>query len=234
MCMRAPVVVPAHVGGKPVSRPSSSIGAAYSMAAALAAGLLGTPALSGAEGVSRPWSVMQDGNAAANLSTSPGDSTLISPASAEEGIPGTKSETKALLLSLLGTATAGACAPLVFEGQSGSDPAAYVLVGALVVGPSLGHFYSGRPGPALAGIGIRILAGAAVAFGGLASTSEQGATGASNAIAAIGAIVGGASVIYDIARAPHSARVHNDQVRQSGISFGITPSADGLSVTMTF
>ena len=169
--------------------------------------------------------------------TAPGDSTLGYSGPAEEETPGTKSETTALLLSFLGTATAGACAPLVFESTS-SDPAAYVLVGALLIGPSLGHFYAGRPGPAFAGIGIRLLAGAAVAVGGLASTSEAGATSGSDAIAAIGAIVGGASVIYDILRAPHSARVHNDEVRQNRIGFGITPavgsSGVGLSVAATF
>jgi hypothetical protein len=169
--------------------------------------------------------------------TAPGDSTLGYSGPAEEEIPGTKSETTALLLSFLGTATAGACAPLVFESTS-SDPAAYVLVGALIVGPSLGHFYAGRPGPAFAGIGIRLLAGAAVAVGGLAASSEAGATSGSDAIAAVGAIVGGASVIYDILRAPHSARVHNDEVRQSRIGFRITPPVGsagvGLSVAATF
>jgi len=168
--------------------------------------------------------------------TAPGDSTLGYSGPAEE-TPGTKSETTALLLSFLGTATAGACAPLVFESTS-SDPAAYVLVGALIIGPSLGHFYAGRPGPAFAGIGIRLLAGAAVAVGGLAASSEAGATSGSDAIAAVGVIVGGASVIYDILRAPHSARVHNDEMRQSRIGFGITPRVGsmgvGLSVAATF
>lgn len=169
--------------------------------------------------------------------TGPGDNTLGYSVPAEEGVPGTKSETTALLLSFLGTATAGACAPLVFESTS-SDPAAYVLVGALIIGPSLGHFYAGRPGPAFAGIGIRLLAGAAVAVGGLAASSEAGATSGSDAIAVVGAIVGGASVIYDILRAPHSARVHNDEVRQSRIGFRITPPVGsagvGLSVAATF
>jgi|GEM_PF-1075998 len=168
--------------------------------------------------------------------TAPGD-TLGYSGPADDETPGTKSETTALLLSFLGTATAGACAPLVFESTS-SDPAAYVLVGALLIGPSLGHFYAGRPGPAFAGIGIRLLAGAAVAVGGLAASSEAGTTSGSDAIAAIGAIVGGASVIYDILRAPHSARVHNDEVRQNRIGFGITPavgsSGVGLSVAATF
>ena len=165
------------------------------------------------------------------------DSTLGSAGSDVEELPGIKSERSALLLSVLGTATAAACAPLVFE-SSGSDAAGFVLVGALILGPSLGHFYAERPGPAFAGIGIRLLAGAGVALGALADGSEGGATSTSNAIAAAGVIVGGASILWDIARAPHSARIHNDQVRQGGISIGITPSAGptgmGLSVAVTF
>jgi hypothetical protein len=165
------------------------------------------------------------------------DSTLASAGSDLQELPGIKSETSALLLSVLGTATAAACAPLVFESTS-SDAAGFILVGALVLGPSLGHFYAERPGPAFGGIAIRLLAGAGVALGALAEGSEGGSTSTSSAIAAAGVIVGGASILWDIARAPHSARVHNDQVRQGRMSFGIAPSMGaagmGLSVAVTF
>jgi hypothetical protein len=165
------------------------------------------------------------------------DSTLASAAPDSDELPGIKSGTSALVFSALGTATAAACAPLVFE-SSGSEAAAIVLVGALVLGPSLGHFYAERPGPAFAGIGIRLLAGAGVALGALAEGSEGGATSSSTAIAAAGVIVGGASILWDIARAPHSARVHNDEVRQARLGFGITPSMGaagmGLSAVVTF
>ena len=165
------------------------------------------------------------------------DSTLASAGSDLEELPGIKSETSALLFSVLGTATAAACAPLVFE-SNGTEAAGFVLVGALILGPSLGHFYAERPGPAFAGIGIRLLAGAGVAYGALAEGSDGGATSTSNAIAAAGVIVGGASILWDIARAPHSARVHNDQVHQGRMSFGLAPSMGatgmGLSVAVTF
>lgn len=157
------------------------------------------------------------------------DSTLASAGPGLEEPPGIKSERAALLISVLGTATAAACAPLVFE-SNGTEAAGFVLVGALVLGPALGHFYAERPGPAFAGIGIRLLAGAGVAIGALTEGSEGGATSASNAIAAAGVIVGGASILWDIARAPHSARVHNDHVRQSRVSFGITPSVGPAGV----
>jgi hypothetical protein len=169
--------------------------------------------------------------------TAPGDSALASAGSDLEEPPGIKSETSALLFSALGTATAAACAPLVFE-STGSDAAGFILVGALILGPSLGHFYAERPGPAFGGIAIRLLAGAGVAYGALVDGSDGGATSTSNAIAAAGVIVGGASILWDIARAPHSARAHNDQVRQGRMSFGITPSMGaagmGLSVAVTF
>jgi hypothetical protein len=183
--------------------------------------------------------VLSDRAGAQAIGESPerADSTLASAGSDLEELPGIKSGTSALLLSALGTATAAACAPLVFE-SNGPEVAGFVLVGALVLGPALGHFYAERPGPALAGIGIRLLAGAGVAYGALSEGSEAGATSTSNAIAAAGVIVGGASILWDIARAPHSARVHNDQVRQSRLSFGITPSAGapgmGLSVAVRF
>jgi hypothetical protein len=182
--------------------------------------------------------VLSDRAGAQSIGENParGDSIAFAPSDPEE-LPGIKSERSALLISVLGTATAAACAPLVFE-SNGTEAAGFVLVGALVLGPSLGHFYAERPGTAFAGIGIRLLAGAGVAIAALTEGSEGGATSASNAIGAAGVIVGGASILWDIARAPHSARVHNDHVRQRRISFGITPSVGpagvGLSASVTF
>lgn len=182
--------------------------------------------------------VLSDRAAAQPIGEDParGDSVAFAGSDLEE-LPGIKSERSALLISVLATATAAGCAPLVFE-SNGPEAAGFVLVGALVLGPSLGHFYAERPGPAFLGIGIRLLAGAGVAIGALTEGSEGGATSTSNAIAAAGVIVGGASILWDIARAPHSARVHNDHVRQGRISFGITPSVGpagvGLSAAVTF
>ena len=149
-----------------------------------------------------------------------------------------KSPKTALLWSLLGTALpVAASAPFVWT-PAAPDGAGILLVGALVIGPSLGHFYAGRPGRAFAGIGVRILGGAGLAVGSLASIAESGATNGSTAIAAIGAIVGGAAILFDIIRAPHSAQVHNDRVREGRFGFGITPSLGagglGLRATATF
>ena len=166
------------------------------------------------------------------------DSTLVSSGQDGEGATGMKSETGALLWSLLGTAVPiGASAPFVWT-PTAPNGAAVLLVGAVIIGPSLGHFYAARSGAAFAGIGVRLLAGAGVVVGGLASTSEGGATSGSNAMAAVGAIVGGASIVWDILRAPHSARVHNNQIRQNRISLRVMPSMHpsglGLCAVATF
>lgn len=160
-----------------------------------------------------------DGDAAPSLVPLLGDSTAVSFGSDVE----IKSETTALLLSFLGTAVPiGVGAPIVWEG-AGSTPAAVFMVAGVLIGPALGHFYADRPGRAFAGIGIRLLAGAGVALGGLASGSEGGATGGATAVAAIGGILAGASILWDIVRAPHSARVHNEEVPQRHMAIFITP-----------
>jgi hypothetical protein len=173
-------------------------------------------------------------------SPSSADNTAISSPLRGE-VSGTKSGKTALLLSLLGTAVpAAATLPLIWEssGTSVAHTSAILCTGAYLLGPSLGHFYAGRPGRAFAGIGIRVLAGAGVAIAGLGSGSEGGVTSGQAALGVAGAIVGAASVIYDIASAPHSARVHNDELRQERVTIGILFTEDlrgvGLRAKVTF
>jgi hypothetical protein len=163
-----------------------------------------------------------------------GDSALVSPVAGGE----LKSETTALLWSFLGTALpAAASAPFVWTPTGNSEEAAIVLVGALVIGPSLGHFYAERSGPAFAGIGIRVLAGAAIVA---AAGYDYDNTSSSQyeTLAIAGAIVGGASIMWDILRAPHSASVYNEKARPGGVSIRITPSVGaagpGLRAAATF
>jgi hypothetical protein len=128
-----------------------------------------------------------------------------------------KSESKALRLSALGTLIPGLAAVASAPGAFGDSPGAgtvFVTAGAfaVLVGPSLGHFYAGRPGRAWLGIGLRC-AGAAGFIGAVAASfpsswnsgSSSGADGA--AVCAL-ALIGG-SMIYDIGTAARSARVHN-------------------------
>jgi hypothetical protein len=159
------------------------------------------------------------------------DTTAVSAPAGGELAPGMKSGKTALLLSVLGTVgPAAATLPFIWErsGTSLAKTAAIVGTGAYLFGPSLGHFYSGRPGRAFAGIGLRALAAAGVVIAGFATASEAGANSGQAAVGVAGAVVGGASVIYDIVSAPHSARVHNDEMRRGmHATFGILP-VDGL------
>ena len=167
------------------------------------------------------------------------DSTAGFSGAGEEGVAGLKSGTTAFLWSFLGTAVpAVAGAYDVYRaGSSDSVVPGIVLVGGLVIGPSLGHFYSGRPSRALVGIGVRTLAGAGIA---LAALEALGGGGDENLerLAVAGAVLGGASLAWDIFRAPHSARVHNDQVREGRTAVGIAPTIGaagfGLSVQVSF
>ena len=152
-----------------------------------------------------------------------GDSAAAAPGTApEEPVPGLKSGTTALLLSFLGTAVPAAIgASQVWESQDNGDWDVVMLVGALVLGPSMGHFYAGRPGPAFVGIGIRMVAGAGVALA-LVETGLEDSSSGYEALGVVGAVIAGASLVWDIARAPHSARVYNDKLRQERMTIGMT------------
>jgi len=148
----------------------------------------------------------------------------------EERVSVIKSERTAFLWSFLGTAVPVAVsAPFVWTAEA-PEAAAVILAGALVIGPSLGHFYADRSGRALTGIGIRLLAGAGIATVGLiAASSEEPSAGDGGT----GLLVAGAALVaWDIIAAPHSARVHNERVRQRRTAVGITPSigASGLGL----
>jgi len=164
---------------------------------------------------------------------SPADSTVISSPPASQLVPDIKSGRTALLLSLLGTVVpVAASAPFIWEssGTSLAKTSAVVCTGAILLGPSLGHFYAARPGRAFAGIGIRVLASAAVVVASLGGISEGGTTSGQATLGVIGGIVVGASVIYDIIEAPRSARVHNDGLHRGLTAIGISPSVDSRGV----
>jgi hypothetical protein len=151
-------------------------------------------------------------------------------ARAEDPAPGIKSESRALAYSLGGTALPIGSA-IVLGGQGG---AAFVVLGGAVIGPSLGHFYADRPGRAMIGIGIRTaaLAGLVVAIG----SSWENENSDASALAVGSLIVGTASMLADIADAPHSARVHNG--KRTEHRFSIEPwgsrRAAGIRATVVF
>jgi hypothetical protein len=166
----------------------------------------------------------------------------VAPASAlaqESRIPGTKSETAALLWSLLGTVVPAGAALLMAPSEAnasneGAVPS-LVFLGSALIGPSLGHFYSGRSGRALTGIGIRTAALAAMIAGVAAAWNGNGG---GDELMVAGLAVGGTVLAYDIIRAPHSARVHNNTIQAARIAVGLTHSSNGprlgLGMTVSF
>lgn len=143
---------------------------------------------------------------------------------------GPKSETAALVWSLAGTLVPAAAGGVILafgsrsEGSEGSEavPILLLIAGPLI-GPSLGHMYAGRTGRGLATIGLR----AALSAGGLlaalaicpieCSTDESDQAG-TVFLAAAGLVA--ASMVYDVVRAPASARWYN--ARHRSASFGPT------------
>jgi hypothetical protein len=163
-------------------------------------------------------------------------SAVVSPGSADEPTPSIKSGRTALLWSLFGTMVPVVTSSL-YRNDENANLTGAVLAGGLIIGPSLGHFYSARPGPALVGIGIRTLTGAAVAAAAV-ELADDGNDYDLEVLGVVGLIVGTASLVWDIASAPHSAHVHNHQVSRRHASFGITPSMGsaglGLRAAVSF
>jgi hypothetical protein len=153
--------------------------------------------------------------------------------------PGLKSASTAFWFSFLSTAVpASVGAWDVFRsGSSDSVVPGIMLVAAGLFGPSVGHFYAGRPGPAWVGIGIRTVAGLGIAVAAAEQLGE-GTEYTLEWLAVAGAFLGGASVVWDIATAPHSAHVHNDKIRREHATVGIAPSfgaaGPGLCAVVTF
>jgi hypothetical protein len=95
------------------------------------------------------------------------------------GLPGAKSGTTAFALSLLGTAMPiGAALAMSSNDLDDQLAAGLTILGALVLGPSLGHCYADRPGRALTGIGLRTLALAGITAGAAATWSNDSDAGA--------------------------------------------------------
>ena len=139
---------------------------------------------------------------------------------------GAKPPGRALLYSFLGTAIPVGIGTATALGKNELGAGALVALGGGVVGPALGHFYARRSGRAITGILIR---GAAAGIGGVALTSasrsddsEPGEAWVFLACAAVGA----GSLIADIAGAPGSARMHNEEPVRARI--GLTPFAGSV------
>jgi hypothetical protein len=169
------------------------------------------------------------------------------PARGQEPDRDLKSGRSAFLCSLLGTAVPVGLGAAVLSADSesgGGALAGLAVVGGSLVGPSLGHFYAGRTGRALGGIGIRLVAGAAI-VGGFGMSFDSGggswgfeSDGDGDALMAAGAALWVTSTIVDIATAPHSAHVRNEKILKRRASVGPAPigpsHAPGIRVDVPF
>lgn len=167
----------------------------------------------------------------------------------KQNISGTKSENLAFHLSFWSTAipAVGGAATIVASKSFGnnSDDAAIAgfLVGwaGMILGPSVGYFYGGRPGRAFLGSGIRLGLTAGTVAGMIAicpifcSDKENTWTWV--------VFIGGhsllaASAIYDIATVKKAVRMHNEKLHQTGWLLSPKYFADhkagGLELQITF
>lgn len=152
-------------------------------------------------------------------------------------LPGERSETAALLLSL-GATTLPAALALTHPRATyalGVQPG-LVLLGSLILGPSVGHVYAGRPGRALLGIGVRV--GALAGLAGAVALSWNSYSSGAEALGVVSLALGAGLWIWDIASAPGSARAHNRKLRERRLSLGAGPvgstGAPGIVLTATF
>ena len=146
--------------------------------------------------------------------------------------PGFKSGTTALMWSLLGTLVpigVGVVASSTAGEASDNPLPGFLILGGMLVGPALGHFYAGRSGHALAGIGIRTLTLAA--FLGGAAASWNGDSGG-DALLLAGLVASATSVAWDIVRAPHSAEVHNRTIQPGRVSMVVSPLHNAAGVRL--
>jgi len=128
----------------------------------------------------------------------------------------------AIALGLPLAATTASVAVVALSAQLSNET---ILTAGLVGGvlsPSLGHIYTGSWKPALAGIGIRLVAGAVAAYGfGGALSDEDGSSDNSATYYVVGSIVFTASAVYELIDSPASAKRANH--KQSRLSLQPTP-----------
>ena len=157
-----------------------------------------------------------------------GPSQGSTPIPVTPGTSGTKSGNTAFGYSLLGTGLpCVASAILLSNDNVRTGPGLLPTAAGYLAGPSLGHFYAGRPKRAWLGIGIR--SASALAFGvGLAIEGEKNYDApTANVLMIAGFWVGLTSAVYDVFDAPKSARLHNEELMQGRLR--VTPAAIGVA-----
>ena len=150
---------------------------------------------------------------------------------AEDSVPtpGAKNGNTAFAYSLFGTALPCVASSIYIsrDGEASEAAAGLPVLAAYLAGPSLGHFYAGRPKRALVGIGIRSAAAIGFAVGlGIEDEKHYDAPSA-NTLMLVSVLVGLSSVVVDVFDAPRSARIHNEAAR--GPRIGLAPAAIGTA-----
>ena len=139
-----------------------------------------------------------------------------------------KSAGAALAWSIGGTALPIAVGAVVLgssPAENAASPGAVLLIVGGVLGPSLGHFYAGRPLRGAATATLRIVFVAVALHAG----PGQGSEGVPSATEAFFLLAGAASAIVDVVTAPRSARSYNERWGLSLVPVRLAPRL-GLAV----
>ena len=129
-----------------------------------------------------------------------------------ESSPVVCSPRTAFWLSFLGSAVPMGAGLLIAESSEDTTSGVITFAIGSTLGPSLGHFYAGRPGRAWLGIGVRLAAMAATLWALNGMVLEDPDHGEDVVIIA-GLVTYCASGIIDIATAPASAAKANEESR---------------------
>jgi hypothetical protein len=130
----------------------------------------------------------------------------------------------------------------IHEGPDQTVPALLISSG-IIIGPSLGYFYAGKPGRAFAGMGLRTAIGFGALIGAFATCGwgcgpGEGAYDAAWGMMALGGAVVVGSAIHDISNADNAVRAQNQKRQNPRLS--VIPEyfpghkAFGLRAKITF
>ena len=142
---------------------------------------------------------------------------------------GTKDGATAFAYSFLGTGLPCVASSIYIsrDGEASEAAAGLPVLAAYLVGPSLGHFYAGRPTRAWVGIGIRSAAALGFAAGLSIETEKNYDAPSANTLMLVSVLVGLSSAVVDIFEAPRSARIHNDGLKGSRLD--VAPGVIGVA-----
>ena len=150
-----------------------------------------------------------------------------------------KSGLSAFMASFLATAALGGAAFVVQantgdqDHQSALGTTAALGITAYLAGPSIGHFYAGRPRRAWVGIGARGLIGLGFTAT-LVTLIDEGSDNDQGPLSIAFMVAGAGAVVADIVDAPRSVHIHNEKVRRMAIGPAPVGGAPGVRIDVGF